>query len=68
MGVAFEKKIRGSRFDSATTILGYIYWDRTGGAGLASFLGLVGPVLGASALPGRASMVPGGAKPVLGIP
>jgi hypothetical protein len=33
-----------------------------------SFLGLVGPVLGASALPGRASMVPGGAKPVLCTP
>jgi hypothetical protein len=29
---------------------------------------LVGPVLGASALPGRASVVPGGAKPVLGTP
>jgi hypothetical protein len=33
-----------------------------------SFLGLLGPVLGASALPGRASMVPGKAKPVLGTP
>ena len=33
-----------------------------------SFLGLLGPVLGASALPGRASIVPGKAKPVLGTP
>jgi hypothetical protein len=59
MGVAFENKIRGSCFDSATTILGYIYWDRTGSAGL---------VLGALKLPGRASMIPGRAKPVLGTP
>jgi hypothetical protein len=33
-----------------------------------SFLGLIGPVLGALKLPGRGSMVPGGAKPVLGTP
>jgi hypothetical protein len=28
-------------FDSATTILVYMYWDRTGSAGVASFPGLV---------------------------
>jgi hypothetical protein len=49
-------------------ILGYIYWGRTGSSGLASFLGLVGPVLGALKLLGRASMVLGEAKPVLGTP
>ena len=42
----------------------------TKGEGLdwRSFLELVKPVLGASTLPGRASIVPGEAQPVLGTP